>query len=282
MGSVRVITDSACDMPRALLDEHHIDVVPLTIRFGAEEFTDGVDLTSADFWKRCSESAQLPETAAPAPGAFQAAYERAIDDGCDGVVVVALSSELSATYQAAVVGAEAVAGRIDVRVVDSRNVTAAEGLLALDTAEFASTGASVDDVAARATSRAGAAGLVGTLNTLDHLVKSGRVSGAKAMMGSLLSVKPLLTSRDGKIVDDGRQRTRARPLEHIAQRAVASGPFDWIAVAIGGGDADDLDVVVTRLRDVATAHPLIVTEIGPVVGTHGGPGVVGVCWLTHS
>jgi DegV family protein with EDD domain len=280
MGTIKVITDSACDMPKSLLDTHRIEVVPLTIRFGDEEFTDGVDLTGAEFWKRCSESKQLPETAAPSPGAFQAAYERALDEGCTAAVVVALSSELSATYQAAVVGAEAVAGRMDVRVVDSRNVTAAEGLLALDAAEFAATGASVDEVAAHVTARVPAAGLVGTLNTLDHLVKGGRVSGAKAMMGSLLSVKPLLASRDGKIVDDGRQRTRARALEHVAQRAEAAAPFDWIAV--GGGDADDLDVVVTRLQSVETAHPLIETEIGPVVGTHGGPGVVGVCWLTRA
>jgi fatty acid-binding protein DegV len=100
------------------------------------------------------------------------------------------------------------------------------------------------------------------------------------MMGSLLSVKPLLTARDGKIVDDGRQRTRARALEYVAQRAEAAAPFDWIAV--GGGDADDLGIVITRLKSVDTAHPLIETEIGPVVGTHGGPGVVGVCWLERA
>lgn len=279
MGNVRIVTDSACDMPKALLDQFHVEVVPLSIRFGEEEFTDGVDLSTADFWKRCSESAKLPETAAPAPGAFQAAYERAADDGCAGVVAVTLSSALSATFQAASVAAEAVKDRIEVVVVDSRGVTAAEGLLAIDAAQLAATGASTAEVAARVRAEVARVGLVGVIDTLDHLVKGGRVKGAKALVGSLLSVKPILTLRDGLVVEDGRQRTRARAIEHVATRVEAAAPFEWLA--IGGGDAGDLDVVVKRLASVETTNPAIVTEIGPVVGTHGGPGVVGVCWLTR-
>ena len=278
MGNVRIVTDSACDLPRAQLDAAHIEVVPLTIRFGNEEFTDGVDLSNSEFWKRCSVSARLPETAAPAPGAFAAAFERAADDGCAGVVAITLSAELSGTYQAAVVGATQVRDRIDVRVVDSRLVTAAEGLLCLEAADVAATGADLDTVANHATERVANAGLVGVLDTLDHLVKSGRLSGAKALFGSMLSVKPVLTLRDGLVVEDGRQRTRARALEHLALRAEAAAPFDWLAVA--GGDAKDVDVVVRRLAGIEISHPMLLTEIGPVVGTHTGPGVVGVCWLT--
>jgi DegV family protein with EDD domain len=280
MGNVRIVTDSASDLPKALLAAHHIDVVPLTIRFGADEFTDGVDLSTAEFWKRCRAATRLPETAAPAPGAFQAAYERAADDGCDGVVVVTLSSKLSATYQAAAVAGEAVRDRIAVRVVDSLIVTAAEGLLALAGAERAAAGATVDEVADHVVSRVPSADLVGTIDTMDHLVKGGRVGGAKALVGSLLSVKPILSLRDGEVVEGGRQRTRARALEFLATKAEAAAPFDWLAV--GGGDAADLDVMVARLQGVQTAHPMFVTDIGPVVGTHAGPGIVGVAWLTAS
>jgi DegV family protein with EDD domain len=278
MGAVRIVTDSACDMPKALLEANRIDVVPLTIRFGSDEFTDGVDLSTAEFWKRCSESTRLPETAAPAPGMFREAFDRAAQDGCDAVVAITLSSKLSGTYQAAVVAAEATSG-IEVHVVDSMMVTAAQGLLCLEAAEFAQRGDTAAAIAEHARSRTSAGGLVGTLDTLEHLVKGGRVSSAKAMLGSLLSVKPILVLRDGEIVEDGRQRTRGRALEHVAARTEAAGPFDWLAVA--GGDASDLGIVVERLRNVDTAHPLIVTEIGPVVGAHGGPGVVGVCWLTR-
>jgi DegV family protein with EDD domain len=278
MAPVRIVTDSACDLPKALLAEHCIEVVPLTIRFGDDEFTDGVDLSTAEFWKRCAASARLPETAAPSPGAFQAAYTRLADEGADGVVCVTMSSEISATHQSAVLGADAVKDRVDVRVVDSRFVTAAEGLLALEAARLAAAGAGVDEVATHTVSRVPDANLVGTLDTMDHLVKSGRVSGAKALFGSMLSVKPILTVRDGMVVEGGRQRTRARALEYLATRTEAAAPFDWLA--IGGGDADDLGVIVDRLRGVVPVHPVIVTEIGPVVGTHAGPGVVGVCWLT--
>jgi len=278
MTAVRIVTDSACDLPKAVLDEHGIDVVPLTIRFGSDEFTDGMDLSTAEFWKRCSESTRLPETAAPAPGAFQSAFERAADEGCEGVVCVTLSSGLSATYQAAVLAAETVAGRIDVEVVDSRQVTAAEGLLALFAAEVAGTGASTAQVAARTTARVVTADLIGTIDTMDHLVKGGRLGSAKALVGSLLSVKPILSVRDGLVVEGGRQRTRARALEHLATVTESRAPFDWLAV--GGGDADDLHKVVERIAAVQTTHPLIVTEIGPVVGTHAGPGIVGIAWLT--
>jgi DegV family protein with EDD domain len=280
MGDVRIITDSACDLPHDQIEAHGIIVVPLTIRFGDEEFTDGLDLSSEEFWKRCRASKQLPETAAPSPGAFQAAYERAAAEGASGVVAITLSSGLSATFQSAKLGAEAVAGTIDVRVVDSRTVTAAQGLLALEASVFAATGASVDEVASHAERRASDAGVAGTLDTLEHLIKGGRVGGAKALVGSLLSVKPLLTVKDGLVAEDGRQRTRARALEMLATKAEAAAPFDWVAV--GGGDAKDIDVVIERIRSIDTAHPLIVTQIGPVVGTHGGPGIIGICWLKRS
>ena len=177
-------------------------------------------------------------------------------------------------------GAEAVKDTIDVHVVDSRFVTAAQGLLALEAATLAESGANPADVASHTAARVADADLVGTIDTMDHLVKSGRLSGAKALFGSMLSVKPILTVRDGLVVEGGRQRTRARALEHLATRTESAAPFDWLAV--GGGDANDLDVVVERLKGIDIAHPMIVTEIGPVVGTHGGPGVVGVCWLTRS
>lgn len=280
MANVRIVTDSACDLPRAQLDAHGIDVVPLTIRFGDDEFTDGVDLSTSEFWKRCRGAARLPETAAPSPGSFTAAYERALADGCSGVVAIMLSSELSGTYQAALVAAESMSGRLDVQVVDSRLVTAAQGLLCLEAAELAATGATASEVAAHATSRIPAAGLVGTIDTMEHLVKGGRVAGAKALVGSLLSVKPILIVRDGSVVEDGRQRTRTRALEYLATRAEQLAPFDWLAVA--GGEAKDLDVVIQRLKGVESTHPVIVTEIGPVVGTHAGPGVVGICWLRRA
>jgi DegV family protein with EDD domain len=132
MARIRVVTDSASDLPQEIAQRLDIDVVPLTIRFGDEEFT---DLSPDDFWAKCKVAKTLPETSAPSPGAFQAAYERAKADGCDGVIVLTISSLLSATHQAAVLGAESVASEIDVRVVDTLNVSMGEGLMVIDIAE---------------------------------------------------------------------------------------------------------------------------------------------------
>ena len=149
MARIRVVTDSACDLSPAMAEEHGIVVVPLTIRFGSEEFTDGSAIPPDEFWARCATSPVLPETSAPAPGAFQAAFLAAADDGCDGVVCITLSSGVSATYQAARTAADLVADRIPVRVVDTQRVTMGQGLMVLDAAELAATGATLDEVVAR-------------------------------------------------------------------------------------------------------------------------------------
>src|SRR4051794_37259479 len=128
MGAVAIVTDSSCDLPAALVAELGITVVPLTVRFGATEFVDGVDLTSQQFWARCTDSPVLPETAAPSPGAFEAAYRAALDAGADGVVAITLSGELSATFQAASLAAKS-APDLAVRVVDSRSVSMGLGMI---------------------------------------------------------------------------------------------------------------------------------------------------------
>ncbi|HEX2064792.1 MAG TPA: DegV family protein, partial [Acidimicrobiales bacterium] len=136
-GAVRVVTDSACDLPTSLAEEHAVEIVPLTIRFGDEELVDRRDITPDQFWERVASSPVLPETAAPSPGAFEEAYRRAAEEGAAGVVCVTISSALSATYQSATLGAQAVEGVLPVRVVDSRAVTLAQGLMAVEAARAA-------------------------------------------------------------------------------------------------------------------------------------------------
>ena len=125
MSGIRIVTDSACDLPTATAVEHNIEIVPLTIRFGDEEFVDGRDLSPKEFWARCANSPVLPETAAPSPGEFEAAFRRAGDAGRDGVVCINLSSELSATHQAAQLGAEAI--KADLPVARDRRTNAHDG-----------------------------------------------------------------------------------------------------------------------------------------------------------
>ncbi len=277
MANVRIVTDSACDLPHDIAEKLNIDVVSLSIRFGDDEFTDRVDLTPDEFWAKCKASKTLPETAAPSPGAFQVAYERALSDGCDGVLVIALSAALSATHQSASLAADAVAGKISVRVVDSLAVSMAQGLLAIELAELAKTGASLDELEKKAQELTHKVGVVAMLDTLEHLQKGGRVGGAKALMGQVLSIKPLLELKDGIVSEAGRQRTKAKALNAIAEVARTNAPLRRLALVHGA--SEDVGALQNLVSDISTEFPLLVTDIGPVVGTHGGPGIIGLCWV---
>jgi len=278
MARIRVVTDSACDLPAEVAAEQGITVVPLSIRFGSEEFVDGKDLSTAEFWARCKASSVLPETAAPSPGAFQEAFLAAADDGCDGVLCIDLSGALSATYQSAVAAAKAVSDRIEVRVVDSRSVTMGLGLMVLDTAELAAGGADLDTLEARATQLVPHGAVFGVVDNLEHLTKGGRIGGAQALLGSMLSIKPVVALVDGVVEQESKQRTRARSLQYLADKMRQSPPLARVAVA--HGDAADIDTFLALVADVPSEHPIVVGQLGPVIGTHTGPGTVGLCMIT--
>lgn len=273
--SVAVITDSACDLPEQIVRSLGVDVVSLTIRFGEEEFVDRVGLTPGEFWARCKASTRLPETAAPSAGAFQAAYQRARDAGHDAAIVLTLSAALSATHQAATLAAFSVPG-LSVRVVDTQAVTMAQGIMVMDVAERAANGASLDDLYDFAEALRGRVGVCAMLGTLDHLIKGGRVGGAKALLGQVLSIKPLVELRDGVVAEAGRARTTQRALAAIVERARAKAPLERLALV--HGDSPNVESLAALVAGVETASPLVISDIGPVVGTHAGPGIVGLCW----
>ena len=277
MARIRVVTDSACDIPEEIARRLNIDIVSLTIRFGDEEFTDRVDLSPEEFWARCKASKTLPETAAPSPGAFQAAYERAKADDCDGVIVLTLSALLSATNQSAVLGSEALGDGLPVRVLDTKAVSMAQGLLVIDVAELAATGAEIDQLVAHAESLVPKVVVVAMLDTLEHLIKGGRVGGARALLGQVLSIKPLLELKDGVVAEAGRQRTRSKALVAIADATKSHAPLKRLALVHGA--SSEVATLERLAVDIATENAIIVTDMGPVVGTHGGPGIIGLCWI---
>ena len=277
MTRIRVVCDSASDLPQSELDRLQITMVSLSIRFGDEEFIDRVTLSIEEFWRRCAQSRTLPETSAPSPGAFRAAYEAAAAEGCTGVVVIALSSALSGTYQSALVAAEAVTDLIDVRVVDSLAVSMAQGLLAIDVAERALEGASLDELEHHALAQRPRLGVVAMLDTLDHLIKGGRVGGAKALLGQVLSIKPLLELRDGVVVEAGRQRTTSRAVASIAATAKSHAPLRRLALI--HAQSNQVATLSDLVADLATEYPMLIADMGPTVGTHGGPGLIGLTWL---
>ena len=274
--SVRVVTDSASDLTPGLAAANGITVVPLTIRFGAEELMDQRDLSPDEFWARCKASPELPETAAPSPGQFQAAYQRAADEGHEAILVITLSSKLSATFQSARAGAEAFGERLPIEVLDSESVTMGEGLLAIAAAEAAGAGAPLGDLVAAARRQQATTRVLGCLATLEHLQKGGRIGGAQALLGQILSIKPVVQVKDGVVAEESKQRTRSRALQYLANKVRAEGPLERLAVCTGA--APDVAELVDQLQDIEVRHPTLMVDLGPVVGTHAGPGTIGVAY----
>ncbi|MGH9069584.1 MAG: DegV family protein [Acidimicrobiales bacterium] len=272
--SITVVTDSASDLPAELASELGILVVPLTIRFGDEELVDGVDLSPTEFWARCGKSPKLPETAAPSSGAFREAFEKAAAGGAEGVVCINLSGALSATIEAARAAADAVSDDIAVRVVDSRSITLGEGLMAVAGANLARMGKGLDDVAAQVSEMAGRTKFYGAMSTLENLRKGGRIGAAAAAFGSLLSFKPVVTIVDGAVEADSRQRTRARSLRYLVDKMKAHAPLDQVGIV--HGDAPDLEEFLGMVDEVVPRDAVVLGNLGPVVGTHSGPGSIGI------
>ncbi len=277
MAKVAVITDSACDLPEDLVASANITVVPLTIRFGDDSYLDGKEISIAQFWERCRSSAALPETSAPSPGAFREAYLAAKANGADGVVCITLSSKVSATYQSALAGADALDGEIPVNVLDSTTATMGQGLITLAAAQAAQAGADLETVTALASGLREKSHVIGVVDTLDHLQRGGRIGAAAALVGSMLSIKPVLEVRNGEVGKGTSQRTRGRSLDYLIKNVHEAGPLSRLSVV--HAEASDVDVLLSGLADVPLQHPLVVSILGPVVGTHTGPGTIAVCYL---
>jgi DegV family protein with EDD domain len=270
--TVRVVTDSAADLSDELVKELDVPVVPLTIRFGAEEFVDRQDLTPEEFYARCAASSVLPETAAPAPGKFEAAFRNAFDEGADSVVCINISAGLSATMASAQNAARALEGR-DVRVLDSRSVTWGLGSQVVAAARAAASGATADDVVALVEDMIPRTRVYGTLDTLENLKKGGRVGNAQALIGSLLSIKPLI-SVEGVVEEAGRARTRSKALKALVDKVREAGQIENLGVM--HGSAPDIEEFVSMLTEVHPRDQIHVGEIGATIGVHGGPRVMGV------
>src|SRR5262245_18873308 len=274
---VRIVTDSAADLPPDEAARLGVEVVPLSIRFGTDEYTDGVDLSVAQFYEKLASSDALPETSAPSPGAFDAAFRRQAEAGADAVVCINLSKGLSATIQSARNAATAVGSDLDVRVIDSRSITSGLGTQVTVAAEAAAGGASADEVVALVEGMAGRTHVIGALDTHDNLKKGGRIGAAQALLGSLLSIKPLLDISTGEVAEAGKARTRKKALEWLRDKVFALPTVEQLCLA--HGMAPDVDQMLALLAPRYSADQIKVSLVGPTIGTHGGPRVMGLTWI---
>jgi DegV family protein with EDD domain len=277
LAGVRVVTDSACDLPDELLAELGIGLVSLRVRFGADEYIDRVELSTKDFWSRCSSFEGLPETSAPSPGQFQEAFQAMAAEGADEVVCVNLSSKMSATIESARQAARALEGQVRVSVIDSLSVSMGEGLIAIEAAQTANRGGTVAEVLDAAEAAVHKLRLYGVIDTLENLKKGGRIGGAQALVGSLLAIKPVVEVRDGEVQEESKQRTRGKAMRYLAEKIGDAGPI--ARLALFAADPSDLDEIMSLLDRSHSTENVLVGDLGPVIGTHAGPGSVGAAWI---
>ena len=277
---IAVVSDSAADMPPATAEAAGIRIVALSVSFGTKTFRAGVDLSTEAFWERMTApDAPFPTTAAPSPGAFPEAFEAAFADGADAVVCVNITETLSATVTSARIAAGMLPDR-EIHVIDSRSASMGAGLLALMAVELAATGMPAAEIAARLESRRDDLDLYVFLDTLAYLRKGGRLSGPRAAVGTLLSVKPIITVREGLVEIADRPRTRSKARERVLE-LLSSRPVERLAV-LYTPPADAMafrDDLVARLPGGIDPAHVSVQPVGASIGPHLGPGVLGAVVL---
>ena len=277
MSSIRIVTDSACDLEDALTERWGITVVPLIITFDDTPLVDREDLAPQDFYARMADAEELPTTAAPSPGSFEEVFRSLAAEGATGIVCVNLSYELSATGPAASTAAQAVGDLVEVRCVDSRSLTSGLGSIVLEAATAADGGASLDEIEALCVDMAERTRMFGAIDTMENLRKGGRVGGAKAMLGSMLSIKPIVDVSTGRVEEAARTRTRRRSFTWLRDRILADEPVTHLCV--GHGAAADMDDFLALLGESVDLERVRTGWIGPVIGTHAGQGVIGVTYV---
>jgi len=272
--TVRVVTDSTADLPVEVAQELDIAVVPLLVLFGDEVYRDGVDLSTDEFFQRLTTSPVLPTTSQPSVGAFQETYARVAAETKE-IVSVHISARVSGTCESALQASESLSGSPRIEVVDSRSTSMGLGFQVMAAARAARAGASLEEVAAVARSVGRRHLLLALLETLEYLRRGGRIGRAQAYLGSVLNLKPLLTLSDGEVHPVARVRTRTRALDQMFQRAMAHGDIEQVAV-IHGTTPDDADMLAQRVREHLSDVPVHVGRLGPALGVHGGPGIIGM------
>lgn len=275
--TVHLVTDSTSDISQARAAELGITVIPLTVRFGDEEFKDGVDIDAAAFYKRLTESSENPRTSQPSPELFTEAYSRIAKPG-DTIISIHISPKLSGTMQSATLAA-AELHEIHIHVVDSGSVSAGLLVLVLSALDDLKAGLSVDEVLTRLESKKPHAGAFVVLDTLTYLQRGGRIGRAQALLGGILKVKPVIGVFDGEVEAVGRVRSQAQAIDLMLQKLKEKGEATALA-AFHAVSPDSFKILCDRLRREYPDLKLETGEMGPVIGTYSGPDAVGFGYIT--
>jgi DegV family protein with EDD domain len=274
---VRIVTDSSADLSRALADELEITIVPAVVRFGEESFLDGVEIDHDTFYRRLQEEKLFPTTSQPSPGQFAEAYDREAP-GADGIVSIHLSSRLSGTFNSAVQGSRLTRAACPVEVVDSRTTSLGMGLIVLQAARLARSGASLAAVLTAVHGWIARSRFCAALDTLEFLAKGGRIGRAKHLLGTLVRIRPVLTIVDGQVQPLRSLRTRAQIANFLDDYARQHLPVDALGVVYSTGQAE-AEALADQLAAFHPRESIILGRVGPGLGSHLGPGTLGLALI---
>lgn len=280
MARVKVITDSTSDIPKHLVEELNIRVIPLKVHFGNETFLDGENLTAEEFYQRIANSETFPTTSQPSPVDFEQAYRQAIAEGYTDILSIHLSSALSGTYQSALIAKEAVSSEeVKIEVLDSRTATFAIGNMVVEAARAAKAGKSLDECIKIAKRVRETQVLLGYLDTLDYLQKGGRIGKAAALVGSLLRIKPIISLDDeGEVVAVEKVRGKKKAVRRIFEcltEQIPKGSKVSVAIFYGAMQEEGKEWF-QKANELYDVQESTFSFIGPVIGSHTGPQTIGI------
>jgi DegV family protein with EDD domain len=269
---VRIVTDSAADLPPQLAKELGISVVPIYVRFGEEVYRDRVTISEDEFYERLTHDPVHPSTTQPGPQDFLEVYQK-LSSEADGIVSIHISGKLSGTCNSALMAKDMLDTGCPVEVVDSEMLSMSLGLIAIVAATAAKAGGSLEEVVAAAKQAIPKINLFFLLDTLEYLKRGGRIGKVKALLGSVLSVKPMLTMKDGELVPAGQARTRAKGIDKLFDFVKNAGDIQDLAV-VYNTTPDEAQSLAERIGSVFDREKIRMARVGPGLGVHGGPGAM--------
>jgi DegV family protein with EDD domain len=276
--AVHLVADSTCDLPQAEAERAGLTIVPLKVIIGEEVFADGLDIDAATLYSRMRTSPVVPRTSQPTPAEFETVFARLGEDG-GAIVCTTISAGMSGTHSAAVQAREALSG-LDIHVVDTRTVGPGHRLVVDAVLSAERSGADAAEIERVAAAVRSSMRLVFTVESLEYLRRGGRIGGARALLGSVLNIKPILEVRDGTVEPLDRVRTFPRALDRLVEE-VARSASRWgghARVMVAHADQHEMGAEVARRAGEAAGEEAKLIDVGPVIGCHGGPGAIGVAF----
>jgi DegV family protein with EDD domain len=269
---VKIVCDSTADVPPDIIKKYDIATVPLNILFGTETYRDGIDISAEQFYKKLVESAVHPSTSAPAPGLFAEVYTK-LSKETDEILVITLSSGISATFESAVQAKEMVGGSCKIEVIDSLQTIGGEMLLVLKAAEAAQRGVKLAEITSMIRDAIPRVYSYMIFDTLEYLQKGGRIGKAQAWLGGLLKFNPILTLKDGVIHPVTRARSREQATDALVNLIKAIPKIEGLVLE-DATTPDELEVLADRLSDVFPKEKMYRSKVNPAIGVHVGPHVL--------